>query len=131
MLGACGADADGLGDASSRAADDRGPRSEARRARGLRRHLAQYLVRTDFFRHGAGAKMRERDQVRVELVGRKIDEARFQRYRDLRNGATLDALRQLKSLDMIANKRRKQTAELVVAPAKKSKKAAPAAEVAT
>ncbi|CAN5708137.1 30S ribosomal protein S5 [soil metagenome] len=45
--------------------------------------------------------------------------------------ATLDALRQLKSLDMIANKRRKQTAELVVAPAKKSKKAAPAAEVAS
>ena len=45
--------------------------------------------------------------------------------------ATLDALRQLKSLDMIANKRRKQTGELTVHSAKKAKKAAPAAEVAT
>ena len=45
--------------------------------------------------------------------------------------ATLDALRQLKSLDMIANKRRKTSAELTVVDAKKSKKAAPAAEVAT
>jgi small subunit ribosomal protein S5 len=38
--------------------------------------------------------------------------------------ATLDALRQLKSLDMIASKRRKQTGELTVAPTKKSKKSA-------
>ena len=45
--------------------------------------------------------------------------------------ATVQALRQLKSLDMIANKRRKQAGELAVATAKKSKKAAPAAEVAS
>ena len=45
--------------------------------------------------------------------------------------ATLDALRQLKNMDMIAAKRRKTTEELTVAPAKKAKKAAPAAEVAS
>jgi small subunit ribosomal protein S5 len=44
--------------------------------------------------------------------------------------ATLDALRQLKSLDMIATKRRKQTAELTVHTGKKTKKAA-TPEVAT
>ena len=38
--------------------------------------------------------------------------------------ATLEALRQLKSLDMIANKRRKQTAELTVASTRKMKKGA-------
>ena len=44
--------------------------------------------------------------------------------------ATLDALRQLKSLDMIANKRRKQTGELTVHTGKRVKKVAtPAAEV--
>jgi len=48
--------------------------------------------------------------------------------------ATLDALRQLKSMDMIAAKRRKTVEELAVAPAKqsrKSKQAAPAAEGAS
>jgi small subunit ribosomal protein S5 len=38
--------------------------------------------------------------------------------------ATLDALRQLKSLDMIASKRRKETAELTVHTGKKTKKVA-------
>src|SRR5512141_2209532 len=36
--------------------------------------------------------------------------------------ATIDALRQLKNLDQVASKRRKQTADLVVTPAKKAKK---------
>ena len=36
--------------------------------------------------------------------------------------ATIQALRQLKSLDMVATKRRKQTADLIAANAKKSKK---------
>ena len=39
--------------------------------------------------------------------------------------ATLQALRQLKSLDQVASKRRKQTADLVAPNAKKSKKAQP------
>jgi small subunit ribosomal protein S5 len=38
--------------------------------------------------------------------------------------ATIQALRQLKSLEMIAGKRRKQTADLIVTSAKKAKKAA-------
>src|SRR5262245_2743787 len=43
--------------------------------------------------------------------------------------ATLDALRQLKSLDMVAGKRQKQTGDLVVSTSKKTKKAAtPATE---
>ena len=43
--------------------------------------------------------------------------------------ATLDALRQLKSLDMIASKRGKETGTLTVHTGKKVKKAAPATEV--
>lgn len=38
--------------------------------------------------------------------------------------ATVDALKQLKNLDMVANKRRKQTADLVVESKKSKKKAA-------
>jgi small subunit ribosomal protein S5 len=47
--------------------------------------------------------------------------------------ATIDALRQLKNLDMIAGKRRKQTADLIADGSKKKKKAAgaKAAEVAS
>ena len=44
--------------------------------------------------------------------------------------ATLDALRQLKSMDMIAAKRRKTVEELAVAPAKQSRKSKPAAPAA-
>ena len=44
--------------------------------------------------------------------------------------ATLDALRQLKSMDMIAAKRRKTPEELAVAPAKQSRKSKPAAPAA-
>jgi small subunit ribosomal protein S5 len=44
--------------------------------------------------------------------------------------ATIDALRQLKSLEMVAGKRRKETSDLVASEPKKGKKAQPA-EVAT
>src|SRR5689334_17763936 len=45
--------------------------------------------------------------------------------------ATIQALRQLKSLDMVATKRRKQTADLIAANAKKSKKGAAPATTGT